>query len=110
MTVLTDSVQLMLNPAPVNFILGYYLRHAMQCNKPNIIIYPPLQWSHQRWLMSGSVNIEAVNVKTFGLLPDRAWIWLDFPDFKHDSIKEVYQSDVSFAGHGPQTRDFHSDW
>ena len=38
-------------------------------------------------------------MKTFGLLPDRAWIWLDFPDFKHDYIKEVYWSDVCFAGH-----------
>ena len=40
-------------------------------------------------------------VKTFGLLPDRAWIWLDCPDFKHDHIKEVYQSDVCFAVRGP---------
>ena len=26
-------------------------------------------------------------MKTFGLLPDRAWIWFDFPDFKHDYKK-----------------------
>ena len=25
----------------------------------------------------------AVTVKTFELLPDQGWIWLDFPDFKH---------------------------
>ena len=48
-------------------------------------------------------------MKNFGLLPDPAWIWLDFPDFKHDYIKEVYRSDVCFAGHGPQTNDFHDD-
>ena len=28
-----------------------------------------------------------VTMKTFGLLSDRAWIWLDFPDFKHYYIK-----------------------
>ena len=49
-------------------------------------------------------------MKTLGLLPDRAWIWLDFPDFKHDYVKEVYRSDGWFAGCGPQTDDFHSDW
>ena len=42
-------------------------------------------------------------VKTFGLLPDRARIWLDFPDFKHDHIKEVYRSDVFCR---PRTGDF----
>ena len=48
-------------------------------------------------------------MKTFGLLPDRAWIWCDFPDFKHDYIKVVCWSDVCFAGRGPQTGDFHGD-
>ena len=51
-----------------------------------------------------------VTMKTFGLLLDRAWIWLDFPDFKLDYIKEAYRSDVCFAGRGPLTGDFHDDW
>ena len=49
-------------------------------------------------------------MKTSGLLLDRAWIWLDFPDFKHDYIKEAYWSDVCFASHCSWTGDFHSDW
>ena len=40
---------------------------------------------------------QPVTVKTFGLLLDRAWIWLYFPDFKHDYIKEAYRSDM-FCG------------
>ena len=55
------------------------------------------------------IIIFLVTVKTFGLLPDRAWIWLDFPDFKQDYIKKVYRSNVCFAGHGMRTGDFHSD-
>ena len=50
-----------------------------------------------------------VTVKTFGLLPDQAWIWRDFPDFKHDYISVVYRSNVCFAGRGPRTSDFHGD-
>ena len=54
------------------------------------------------WNMSSLVQLHvlagSVTVKTFGLLPDRAWIWLDFPDLKHDYIKEVYRSNVCFAG------------
>ena len=46
----------------------------------------------------------------FGLLPDRAWIWLDFPDFKDGYIKEVYQCGMCFAGSGPRTGDSHGDW
>ena len=42
----------------------------------------------------------AVTVKTFGLLPDQGWFWLDFLDFKHDYIKKVYQSEVCFVGCG----------
>ena len=53
---------------------------------------------------------DAVTEKTFGLLPHWAWIWFDFPDFQHDCIKEVYQSDVCFASHGPRTSHFHGDW
>ena len=56
--------------------------------------------------MWGSIT---VTVKTFGLLLDRAWIWLYFPDFKHDYIKGVYWFDVCFAVRGPRTSDFHSD-
>ena len=48
-------------------------------------------------------------METFGLLSDLAWIWLDFPDIKHDYIKEVYRFDMCFSGRGPQTGDFHSD-
>ena len=59
----------------------------------------------------GTSDLEIpVTVKTFGLLPDRALIWLDFPDFKHDYIKEVYRSDVCFAGRGLRNGDFHGDW
>ena len=43
------------------------------------------------------INSSAVTVKTLGLLPDQAWILFDFPDFKHDYIKEVYRSDLCFA-------------
>ena len=43
----------------------------------------------------------SVTVKNFWLLTDQAWIWFDFPDFKHDYIKEVDWSDVCFAVHGP---------
>ena len=43
------------------------------------------------------------------VLPDWAWIWLDFPEFKHDYIKEVYWSNMCFAGRSPQTGDFHGD-
>ena len=59
-----------------------------------------------------AVNIfsTTVTVKNFGLLLDRVWIWLDFPDFKHDYVKEVYRFDVCFAGRGPRTGDFHGDW
>ena len=56
------------------------------------------------WLWAQSQSL-----KIFGLLPDRAWIWLDFPDLKHDYIKGVYRSDMCFAGHGPRTCDFHGD-
>ena len=51
----------------------------------------------------------SVTVKTFGLLLDRAWIWLDFPGFKRYYIKEAYQFDVCFDACGPPTGDFHSD-
>ena len=61
-----------------------------------------------KWNQSRLVDFPTVN--TFGFLLDRAWIWLDFPDFKHDFIKEVYRSDVCFAGRGPRTSDFHGDW
>ena len=51
----------------------------------------------------------SVTVKTLGLLLDRAWIWLGIPGFKHDYLKEVYQSDVCFVGCGLRTGDFHGD-
>ena len=79
---------------------------------------PPLKINGclaNRWLTSlvkeatENLSVSAVTVKTFGLLPDRAWIWLDFPDFKHDYIKEVYRSDLCFASHGLRTGDFHGD-
>ena len=35
--------------------------------------------------------------------------WLDFIDFKHDYIEEVYWSDMCFAGLGPRTVEFHGD-
>ena len=38
----------------------------------------------------------SVTVKTFELLLDQGWIWLDFPDFKHDYLKQVCRSDVGF--------------
>ena len=31
----------------------------------------------------------------------KAWTWLDFPDFKHDYMKEVYRSDMCFASRSP---------
>ena len=42
---------------------------------------------------------------------DWVWIWLDFPDFKHDyhDIKDIYWSNVCFACRGPWTVDFHGD-
>ena len=57
-------------------------------------------------------KITTVTVKTFGLLSNRAWIWLDFPGFKHDNacIKEVSWSHVCVAGHGWRTGDFHGDY
>ena len=48
-------------------------------------------------------------MKTFWLLPDQGWIWLDFPDFNNDHIKKVYQSDMCFGSHILQTGDFHRD-
>ena len=51
-------------------------------------------------LILGLRPANAVTEKAFGLLPDRALIWLDFPDFKHHYIKEVYRSNVCFAGRG----------
>ena len=53
--------------------------------------------------------MSSVTVKTFELLPYWGWIWLDFRDFKHDYIKNVYRSDICFAGRGPRTADFHGD-
>ena len=50
-----------------------------------------------------------VTVKTFELLQDGGWIWLDFPGFKHYYMKEVYPSDVCFAVCGQRTGDFHCD-
>ena len=47
-----------------------------------------------------------VTMKTFGLLPDEGWIWLDFADFKHDYIKEIYQSGMRFVSHGLRTGKF----
>ena len=35
--------------------------------------------------------------KTFGLLPDRGQIWLDFADIKHDYTQEFYQSYSSLS-------------
>ena len=54
--------------------------------------YPPPP-NPQRILPNHSLS-NTVIMKTYGLLPDQAWIWLDFPDFKHDYRKEVYLSDV----------------
>ena len=48
-------------------------------------------------------------MKTFELLPDLGWIWLDFQDFKHDYIKEVNRSNVCLAARGPRTSDLHGD-
>ena len=47
------------------------------------------------------LTAHTVTVKTFGLLPERLWIWLDFVDSKHDYIKEIYRSDVCFVVRGP---------
>ena len=47
--------------------------------------------------------------KLFGLILERGWIWLDFPDFRYEYIKEVYWSHLCFVGHGPWTGDFRSD-
>ena len=71
----------------------------------NLPIHSALFSVPQVWVL----YIYTVTVKTFGLLLDQAWICLDFPDFKHDYIKEVYRSDMCFAGPGLQTGDFHSD-
>ena len=38
---------------------------------------------------------DSATVKTFGLFPDRGRIWLDFADFKHEYIEEVYQSELT---------------
>ena len=53
------------------------------------ICHPP--WPQVIPIFDGEMP-HAVTVKTFELLPDRGWIWLDFLDFKHDLLKEVYQS------------------
>ena len=64
----------------------------------------------QRYALPCHATVRSpVTVKTFGLLQDRAGIWLDFPDFKHDYIKDVYWSDLCFASRGPRTGSFHSD-
>ena len=71
------------------------------------------QWctvSELHIMVSDNESGLSVTVKTFELLPNRGWIWLDFADLKHDYIKEVYWSDMCFAGHGPQTGQFQSDW
>ena len=49
----------------------------------------------------------SVTVKTFELLPDRVWILLDFPDFKHDLYKGGLPVLRVFVGRGPRTCDFH---
>ena len=63
----------------------------------------------QKFLMVW-LKIHQSNCGNFGLLPGWAWICLDFCDFKHDYIKEVYRSDVCFACRGPRTSDFHGPW
>ena len=48
--------------------------------------------SFHQWFLNCQVSLwgrESVTVKTFGLSPDRARIWLDFPDFKHDYINRA---------------------
>ena len=48
--------------------------------------------------------------ENFWAFAGRAWIWLDFPDSRHDCIKEVYQSDMCFASRGLRTDYFRGDW
>ena len=40
------------------------------------------------------------------VLLDWAWIWIDFADFKHDYIMEVYQSNMCLVSPCPQTVSF----
>ena len=52
----------------------------------------------------------SVTTKTFQILPDPGWIWLDLADSKHNYIKEVNQSDAFFVGHSLGTCEFWGDW
>ena len=70
---------------------------------------PLVMWTLHGECAAPKGHFLAVTVKTFGLLLDQAWIWLDFPDLKHDYINEVYWFNVCFAGRGPRTCDFHGD-
>ena len=70
----------------------YYVKRMLQCSSfwhnNHVITSSGWGWVWTPW---------PVTVKTFGLLLDKAGIWFDFPDFKHDYIKEVYRSDVYFV-------------
>ena len=93
-------------------------RMQLHCNNS------PVWISNLLWIISDKLLMKSLwckkklwlpqspwKMKTFGLLTcltDRAWIWLDFPDFKHYFIKEVYKSDACFAGCGPRTCNFRS--
>ena len=68
-----------------------------------VCLYPQFNFSKiSCWRPSHREDFLAFTWRRMNL----AW----FSGFKHDYIKEVYWSDVCFAGHGPRTSDFHGDW
>ena len=85
------------------FIYTYMYMFPDLCGELNGLPHPPPNSPKSYHSLSNTVIM-----KTYGLLPDRAWIWLDFPDFKHDYRKEVYLSDVFCQ---PQSADrWFSQW
>ena len=52
---------------------------------------------------------QSVTVKTFGLLPDWAWIWLDFPDFKHGCLLIWHSVGTSHRSASPRPRTLEED-
>ena len=101
----------------INMIKVYMFRlhlagHWLLCDKnmikDNLLSFTLMQ--NPVYDMFLIITRSIVTAKTFGLLPDQGWIWLHFPDFKHDYIKEVYRSDMCFVGRGLRTSDFRGDW
>ena len=85
--------------------LGSFWVWAQPMRRHSIVTVSYWRSPYPQWCMD-LVRKQPWKVRTFS---GWAWIWLDFPDLKHDYIKEVYRSDVCFASHSLRTGDFHGD-